>query len=245
MEAIKPYKKDFSYSYALGAFPTYELLRKRPEAALGVYLHSACTEREALNALCKQLRIPICDADRSIARVSDKENVYVVGVFRKMEHTLDKRLPHLMLVNPSNMGNLGTILRTCLAMGIHDVALIRPAADVFHPKTVRASMGALFSMRVQYFDSFSEYAAIYQSGARQMFPFMLTGAKQLTVGECPKPECYTLIFGNEASGLPPEYAAYGQSLRIPQSDEVDSLNLTIAVGIGAYLFSEAGKEKKN
>lgn len=251
MEPIKPYKKDFAYSYALGAFPTYELLRKCPEQALGVYIHSAYTEREELAALCQELRVPVLAGDKTIARVSDKENVFVVGVFRKYERRLAHGAPHLMLVNPSNMGNLGTILRTCLAMGIHDAALIRPAVDAFHPKAVRASMGALFSVRVQYFDSFADYAAEYAEdcGAaggdkRRMFPFMLTGKTQLTAEECPKPECYTLIFGNEAAGLPEEYAAYGESLLIPQSDEVDSLNLTIAVGIGTYLFAGRGGNGK-
>lgn len=256
MEPIKPYKKDFSYSYALGAFPTYELLRKCPRQALGVYVHSAYTEREELAALCQKLRVPVWAGDKTIARVSDKENVFVVGVFQKYERKLAHGAPHLMLVQPSNMGNLGTILRTCLAMGIHDAALIRPAVDAFHPKAVRASMGALFSMRVQYFDSFAEYAAEYaedcagsgvgtaEGGTRRMFSFMLTGKTQLTAEECPKPECYTLIFGNEATGLPEEYAAYGESLLIPQSDEVDSLNLTIAVGIGTYLFAGAGRNGK-
>lgn len=249
MEPIKPYKKSFEYSYALGAFPTYELLRKCPGQALGVYLHSAYTEREELEALCRSLRVPIMAGDKTIARVSDKENVFVVGVFQKYERKLASGEPHLMLVNPSNMGNLGTILRTCLAMGIHDVAIVRPGVDVFHPKAVRASMGALFSMRIQYFDSFADYAADYcgeteDGEKRQLFPFMLTGKKQLTAEECPKPELYTLIFGNEAAGLPEEYAAYGESLLIPQSEEVDSLNLTIAVGIGTYLFAGPGRNRK-
>lgn len=240
MEPIKPYKKDFDYSYVLGAFPTMELLNKCPEEALGVYVHSSFTEAEMIEAKCRELSIPVLSGDKVIARVSDKENVFVVGVFRKYERKLQADKPHLMLVNPSNMGNLGTILRTCLAMGIHDVAIIRPGVDVFHPKAVRASMGALFSLRVQYFESYAEYAKEYlgSGSSRQVFSFMLTGKKQLTVSECPKPELYTLIFGNEATGLPEEYAEYGESLLIPQSPEVDSLNLTIAVGIGTYLFSQ-------
>ena len=65
---------------------------------------------------------------------------------------------------------------------------------------------------------------------------MLSAKKQLTAENCPKPEKYTLIFGNEATGLPEAYADYAEAIIIPQSPEVDSLNLTIAVGIGAYLF---------
>jgi len=52
---------------------------------------------------------------------------------------------------------------------------------------------------------------------------------------------YALVFGNEGSGLPPEFAQMGQAVRIPHSNEIDSLNLSIAVGIGAYAFVHAAK----
>ena len=46
----------------------------------------------------------------------------------------------------------------------------------------------------------------------------------------------TLIFGNEGRGLPPEFAKVGRPVRIPSNDQVDSLNLAIAAGIGIYAF---------
>ena len=233
---VKPYKKEFEYSYALGAFPTVELLKKRPEEVLGVYVHSTFTDRGLIEELCRKHNLPVWENDKLIARLSDKENVFVIGVFRKYEDTLAADEPHLMLVNPGNMGNAGTIFRTCLAFGIHDVAIITPGIDRFHPKAVRASMGALFSLRVQCFPDFETYRKQYGAEERKLYSFMLTGKKQLTAENCPKPELFTLIFGNEATGLPEEYADFSESIIIPQSPEVDSLNLTIAVGIGAYLF---------
>jgi len=41
----------------------------------------------------------------------------------------------------------------------------------------------------------------------------------------------------EGSGLPPEFAGLGQAVRIPHSDRIDSLNLSVAVAIGAYAFT--------
>ena len=234
--AVKPYKKEFDYSYALGAFPTVELIKKRPEQVTEVLLHSTFTDRELIMSLCREHNIPVLENDKAIARLSDKENVFVIGVFRKYEDTLAADQPHLMLVNPGNMGNAGTIFRTCLAFDIHDVAIITPGIDRFHPKAVRASMGALFSLRVQCFSDFETYRKQYGTAERKLYSFMLTGKKQLTAENCPKPELFTLIFGNEATGLPEEYADFSESIIIPQSPEVDSLNLTIAVGIGAYLF---------
>jgi TrmH family RNA methyltransferase len=143
---------------------------------------------------------------------------------------------HLVLVNPSNMGNMGTILRSCLAFGIHDVAIISPAPDIMNPKVIRSSMGAIFSLRIKYYDSFDEYRKLYQK--HEVFTFMLDGKKPLSAADAPKPELYSLVFGNEATGLPEEFLHKGTSVIIPESPEVDSLNITIAVGIGLFLFSQ-------
>ena len=50
-------------------------------------------------------------------------------------------------------------------------------------------------------------------------------------------DSWTLIFGNEGSGLPPEFSRLGQPVRIPSSNKVDSLNLSIAAAIGIYAFA--------
>ena len=61
-------------------------------------------------------------------------------------------------------------------------------------------------------------------------------AETLVPGSVLGKEPYTLIFGNEATGLPADYAEIAKPLIIPQSESVDSLNLTIAAGIGMYMF---------
>lgn len=235
-EPVKPYKKSADYSYTLGAFPTIELIKSRAAKVREVYVHSTFTDTENLTKLCRQNQIPLRTADRQIARLSDKENVFVIGVFEKYEQQLEPKNSQIVLVNPSNMGNLGTILRTAVGFGVHDIALISPAADVFHPKVVRSSMGALFRLRHQYFDSFKEYRT--QNPEQEIFTFMLNGRRQLTVSECPKPELFSLVFGNEATGLDDSYLDVGTSVMIPQSPDVDSLNLTIAVGVGTFLFMQ-------
>ncbi|MDR1629951.1 MAG: hypothetical protein LBS36_07040, partial [Oscillospiraceae bacterium] len=52
-----------------------------------------------------------------------------------------------------------------------------------------------------------------------------------------KQPCYSLVFGNEATGLPPCFRNFGTSVKIPQSALVDSLNLSVAVGVGVYVFT--------
>ena len=79
---IKPYKKEFEYSYA---FPTIELLKKAPKTVIGVYIHSSFTDREHVESLCAAHGIPVWNQDKMIAKLSDKENVFVIGVFRSVQ----------------------------------------------------------------------------------------------------------------------------------------------------------------
>ena len=66
---------------------------------------------------------------------------------------------------------------------------------------------------------------------------MLNGARPLdSVASGAQPP-FSLVFGNEQTGLPPAFAELGQSVLIPQSDEIDSLNLAVAVSVGAYVFT--------
>lgn len=242
---IKTYKRDFEYSYTLGAFPTFELVKAMPEKVIEVFVHSSFTDMEKLEKLCERQNVRLTVNDRTINRLSDKGNVFVVGVFEKYVQDIDRQKSHIVLVNPSDMGNLGTIIRTAAGFGITDMAIIEPAADSFNPKTVRASMGSLFRIRHRRFDSYAEYAGytgIPLNGGRgengrQVFTFMLNGENPLNVNNCPKPGLFSLVFGNEATGLPQEFLEYGTSIIIPQSGLVDSLNLTIAAGVGLYMFT--------
>ena len=233
---IKSYKKDFDYSYTLGAFPTFELIEAKASEVVEVFSSASFTDYERLEKKCREKGVKLSVNDKVINKLSDKGNVYVVGVFKKYLQELDNSLPHVVLVNPSDMGNLGTIIRTAVGFGIMDLAVIEPAADIFNPKTVRASMGSVFRIRHKRFQSFEEYLAY--SGNREIFTFMLNGERPLTINDCPKPRLYSLVFGNEATGLPNEFLNYGTSIIIPQTEFVDSLNLTIAAGIGMYVFSQ-------
>lgn len=237
-ELPKKYKKEFSHSYTLGPFPTFELLLHRPERAKAVYYDDSFREKEKLQALCRSANVPCLCSRRALDRISQKEICYAAGEFEKYPGALRAGAPHVALVEPADMGNLGTIQRTLLGFGIRDLAIIgQSAADVWNPKAVRASMGALFQLEIETFPDFPAYLAKFGEG-RSIFPFMLDGGTVLTPESCPQAERYTLVFGNEASGLPPEFQTYGQSLFIAQTDAVDSLNLAVSVAVGAYLFTQ-------
>lgn len=233
---VKKYKKEDSISYALGATLVMELLNKQPQLARAVYI-SPKSDVRAVVERAKSLNISVIESEKAINILSPKGNCFAVGVFDKFEGSLNKDRHHIVLVNPSDSGNLGTAMRTVAAFDCVDLVIIRPAVDPFDPKTVRASMGAVFNINFQCFDSFDEY--LKNAGAeREIVPFMLCGspfAKNSFAGD----KKYTLVFGNEATGLPQEFSQYN-AVRIEQSEKVDSLNLSIAVAIGLYKLYSSG-----
>ena len=242
MARLESYDKSLDYSYAPGIFPATECLKNAPERCLRLLLSSASEKSEGaqhLRAQAEALGVRTEIADRALERISKKENCFAAMVYRKAEGVFDADSPHIVLHHPSDSGNMGTILRTALGFGLRNVAVIRPAVDSDDPRVTRASMGAAFSLGVRHFDSFEAYREEFPD--RQLFPFMLTGAVPLQEAVARVAGPFSLIFGNEASGLPDAFAQLGVSTLIPHSGKIDSLNLAIAAGIGMYAFTQKNR----
>jgi len=232
---IKPYKKSDHHSYVFGAYLVIRLINEKPEVMKGVLIHSKYDDIEHLVCLCRSIKIPYLISDKAISRLSHKENIYVIGIFNKYEARIDAKQAHIVLIHPRDMGNLGTILRTADGFNIKNIAIINPAADLFNPKVLRASMGSIFAVNFQYFDSFLDYQSEFT--AHELYPFMLKKASSLEGRVKDSSPLFSLIFGNESSGLPDEFSQIGKPTKIPQSITIDSLNLGVAVGIAAYEFA--------
>ena len=230
---VQKYKKDFSYSYALGFFPVFELIKHKPETVLEVYLSSRAEGLEAGNKLaklCMEKRIRFSSNDKVITRISPKDNCFAAGVFKKFTGNLNVSANQLVLVKPENAGNLGTIIRTALGFDVSNIAIIKPGVDIFDPNCIRSSMGGVFEANIAYFESFEEYRKVHHK--RFNYLFMTTGEKPARETEFRKP--FSLFFGSESSGLPEEYKKIGDGVVIPQSGKIDSLNIAVAAGIGMY-----------
>jgi TrmH family RNA methyltransferase len=230
---IKKYKKKFEYSYSLGVYPTIELLKHLPEKVNVVYISEKATSNkgiEQIRSLCRKNKVNLRTSADLINRITAKGNVFALGVFQKYEQTLDKEKNHIVLVNPSTAGNVGTIMRTMLGFRVRNLAVIKPAVDIFQPEVIRSSMGSIFQINIGYFDSFKEYQA--QHSQNSFYTFMLEGEMLLPDVQFKSP--YSLVFGNEGAGLPKKFINIGTSVTIPQSKMIDSLNLAISVGITLY-----------
>ena len=237
---LRTYKKDLEYTYALGASVTIELLTNRPRDCFRVLFSPDFKDKTKVFALCEQYNIPTEENQRFINMLSPKENCYVIGVFHKRVYTLETEKPHVILDNPSDMGNIGTIMRSCAGFNMPNLAIINGGADAYNPKTIRASMGAFFHVNLEYFADIQEYLTVYGNSkgiSRKLYAFMLNAEHNLSGVTLPSDSAYSLIFGNEASGLDREvYKDISMGLSIEHASAIDSLSLPVAASIALFWF---------
>jgi len=227
---LRLYKKDTGFSYSIGAYPTLELLKFRPQHIEQIYISSRSEQNlgvQKIRELAKIHKLKLEVNDTALLKLVQSRNHFAAAIFTKYTTGLDNSADHLLLVNPEDMGNLGTIIRTMLGFGVKDLALIKPAVDIFDPKVIRASMGAVFQLNFRYFEDFDSYCKEFP---RSYYPFITKAAQVIDQVKFDQPA--TLILGNEGAGLPDNFSKLSQPVRIPQSKNIDSLNLAIAAGIG-------------
>ena len=238
------YKHELDYSYAQGGSVVYELLCERPDDVIEVVYSPDAKSGdgfEKLKDLCAKKGVPFSENRKLIDIISNKGNCFYLGIFRKWKDVIGTG-SHIVLVNPSDAGNVGTILRTACGFGFRDVAIVRPAVDFFDPKCIRAGMGAHFHERVESFDSFEEYLSRFKE--RTLYAFELGGKMALSDIKKTK-EPYSLIFGNESRGLDPEVTAECDGVIIKHNSLIDSLSLPTAAAMAIYHFSNiTGTEEK-
>lgn len=233
MPKLKKYQKKYSHSYSFGIYPTLELVKYRKGEVLKVLIKEESMQTGGVKEIidiCKEEGIHFEVNDRLIEKLAFKENTYTVGIFKKYVSELEGGENHLVLDNPSNMGNLGTIIRTMLGFGFKNLAIIEPSVDIFDPRVVRSTMGAFFKIGFKHYKDIQEYMSEFPK--HNYYPFMLDGGKDVREVEFKEP--FTIIQGNEGRGLSEDYKSIGESVYIPHNKDIDSLNLSVATGIGIW-----------
>lgn len=141
----------------------------------------------------------------------------------------------ILLDGVSDPGNVGTIIRTAAWFGFTDVVLGNGCADIYNPKVVRSSAGALFRCNVL---RHTDLAALLAGTLtdRTVFATSAHGGAEPTVlhGN----EHFALIIGSEAHGISADVARHvTRTITIPGGYGTESLNAAVAASILLY---EAG-----
>lgn len=145
---------------------------------------------------------------------------------------LTRRPPALSVVAAGvrDPGNAGTLLRSCWAAGADAVFFGSESVDVYNPKVVRASAGALFNLRLS---RDAELPLLLGDLAREGVRLIACDARSATpywevdmTGPC------AFVLGNEAWGLPQSVLDLcTDSASIPLAQEAESLNVAVAASV--------------
>lgn len=134
----------------------------------------------------------------------------------------------LLLDGLQDPGNLGTILRTADALGT-SVVLLEGCADRFSPKTVRATMGALFRRPSYRMDWKAARDAFHQAGIPIAVTALSPRAEDIREADVSK---MAVVIGSEGRGVRPEVLEQAdRELIIPMDPHCESLNAAVAATI--------------
>lgn len=131
-------------------------------------------------------------------------------------------------------GNLGTILRTVDSIGLKQLIVSKGTADVFNPKVVRSSMGAIFRVEVIEVENLKE---TIQSIKRNKYELIVTSLQtESSIYDID----YTkkiIVIGNEANGVSQEIQDMAdKKIKIPMLGKTESLNASVATAIILYEY---------
>jgi len=147
----------------------------------------------------------------------------------------------VFLYEINNPSNLGAILRTAEAVNAAGIIISKNSADVFSPKSLRASMGAGFRLNIWTNAGFDEVLAWSREKNLTSVAADVNAEKSYSEIDWQKPRL--LVFGSEAHGLNAEdFARIDEGLIIPMENGVESLNLAVSCGI--ILFEAKRQSKK-
>lgn len=129
-------------------------------------------------------------------------------------------------------GNLGTIIRSCVAFGIDTLVVSQDTVDIYNEKTIRASEGLFFHLNIIKRD----LPVFIQELKKENYTIYSTHVKQGTLVDKVVPkEKYAIIMGNEGSGVKSEIEKLcDEYLYIPMNKECESLNVGVATSIILY-----------
>ena len=173
--------------------------------------------------------------DQVMKKISDTETPQgIIAVCQMVQPKLEQLLAGgkllLVLDRVGDPGNIGTMLRTADAAGIGGIILLKGCADIYAPKTVRASMGSLFHVPV--LSGLDEAAFISSSRAAgyELLVTCLDGADNLYKADLSGRLAF--VMGNEAGGVSASLlAAADKRVYIPMAGRAESLNVAMAAGI--------------
>ncbi|MCD8209786.1 MAG: RNA methyltransferase [Coprobacillus sp.] len=178
----------------------------------------------------EQIVVPTNVLEKISSLVNNEEVVFI----SKMEEVpFSKEDKLIYLDGVRDPGNMGTILRTALALGFDGVVLSSDCVSIYNAKVVSASKGAIFSLPIK--------QGSVQDYKRTHTIYVTTPLNEDTLVDTRVKEPYLLVFGSEAHGVSEEVVNLADRRISIKMNDIDSLNVAVCAGIVMFYFINGTK----
>lgn len=202
----------------------------------------ACQEKLALLSVSYETI-----TDDIFRKMSDTKTPQgIMCVLKQQRYRLEEMLassnPLFMLLEDiQDPGNLGTIFRSGEGAGITGVIMSENTVDIYNPKTIRSTMGAIYRVPFLYTPDLGGTIEELRRKNIIVYAAHLQGAKDYDM--CDYGTGAAFLIGNEANGLRKETTEKADiAVKIPMKGKVESLNAAIAASV--LLFEAARQRRK-
>lgn len=147
----------------------------------------------------------------------------------------------VLLENIQNPSNLGSIFRSCDALGVKTVVVSSGCADLYSPKVLRGSMGAAFRLDLIETDDMVAFINNLKNCGFEVYA-TVPNNNALKLGNINFKNKPAIVFGNEGNGLAENtIEACNFKMTIPMNELSESLNVSVAAGISVWEMVGRGK----
>ena len=172
----------------------------------------------------------------TVAKYIDKFHKNII-IYKEDEIRLGDA-PVILLESVRDPLNVGAIIRSAAALGVGHLILSADCADVYHPRTVRAAMGPLFSMPMIRVEDLPGTIRALRAAGHAVYAAALDdtalrlGSPAWSAEQGSGTDTPCAVIGNEGHGLSPEVVdACTRSVYIPMEADTESLNAGVAAAL--------------
>lgn len=202
--------------------------------------------------------LKILDGDSVFIKLLEEEQVYkvkdrifnsisqtetsqgILAVARKPVNTVEaflssnsKGANYLVVDLVQDPGNLGTLIRTAEGAGYAGIIVLKGSADVYSPKIVRSTAGAILRSNILFVDNYKQLLDILKKLDKTLVVTDLDGSVSCYDIDISKD--IALVLGNEGNGVSRELKEMADvKVFIPMASTLESLNVAVAGGILMY-----------
>jgi len=156
----------------------------------------------------------------------------IMGVCRKKDSCLSGDRV-VILDDVQDPGNLGTIIRSCVAFNVDTLVLTTGCVDLYNPKVIRSTQGMLFKLNIIIVDDICEFVSDLKCKNYRIYSTRVNGGNSLKSIE--KSSRFAIIMGNEGKGVRDSLMSLADSyLYIDMNPSCESLNVGCATSIILY-----------